>query len=218
MDKPCTPLPEHMVAYIRQHLNDRPRTAVAEHLGISMSTLYRYVRVLGGVMLEDRARRNPKWEEIVREHYADMSGHEIERKFGITLGRANKIAADLGLKHSQETLDRLRREHYERLAKCRPENAVKRAKTWKRRYLMDKLRAMSGEPQRTKFRFGLLRPYRTYKAMWHLCRTYGYLMSDEHPFTLFYDEHTRRRPLDKGHGSERYYEERYHLKILSSYD
>lgn len=42
MDKPCTPLPEHMVAYIRQHLNDRPRTAVAEHLGISMSTLYRY--------------------------------------------------------------------------------------------------------------------------------------------------------------------------------
>ena len=61
MDKPCTPLPEHMVAYIRQHLNDRPRTAVAEHLGISMSTLYRYVRKFKGDRLMHRARRNPEW-------------------------------------------------------------------------------------------------------------------------------------------------------------
>ena len=135
-----------MVTYIRQHLNDRPRTAVAEHLGISMSTLYRYVRKLKGDRLMHRARRNPEWEDIVRKHYADMAGHEIERKFGI--------------------------------------------KT---------------------------RPMRTYKAMFYLCKAYGYLTSDNDPFTLYFDQHTQRRPLDGGCGSERYYMDKYHI-IFEPYE
>lgn len=212
MDKPCTPLPEHMVAYIRQHLNDRPRTAVAEHLGISMSTLYRYVRKFKGDRLMHRARRNPEWVDIVRQHYADMSGHEIERKFGITLNRANRIAADLGLKHSPETIERLQREQRERLKMNNSKGEAKRAKTWKRRFRMDELRVMQGEPQKTKFRIQV-RPVRTYKAMYNLCRNYGYVMTDEHPFTLYYGEHTRRRPLDKGCGTERYYSDIYHIQF-----
>ena len=201
-----------MVEYIRQHLNDRPRTAVAEHLGISLSTLYRYVRVLGGEMLEERTRRNPKWVAIVREHYAEMSGHEIERKFGITRGRANRIAIDLGLKHNQETIDRINHDRAERLKKYRKVNTEKRIKSWMRRFRMDKLRVLQGEPQRTKFRIRT-RPLRTYKAMWHLCHVYGYLMTDERPFTLYYDRHTCRRPLDKGRGTERYYSDIYHIQF-----
>lgn len=207
-----TPLPEHMVAYIRQHLNDRPRTAVAEHLGISMSTLYRYVRKFKGDRLMHRAKRNPEWVKIVREHYADMSGHEIERKFGITLGRANKIAADLGLKHSNETLERLQREQVERTKKISEKGEEKRVRMWKRRYRMDELRVMQGEPQRTRFRFKT-RPIRTYKAMFHLCKTYGYLSSNKDSFTLLYNEHTQRRPLDQGRGSERYYSDIYHIQF-----
>ena len=210
--KPFTPLPEHMVDYIRQHINDRPRTAVAELLGISTSSMYRYVRKLKGDRQMHRARRNPEWVEIVKQNYADMAGHEIERKFGITHNRANKIAADLGLKHSPETIERLRREQCERLKMYKPKGEEKRVRTWKRRFKMEELRVMQGEPQRTKFRIKT-RPMRTYKAMFYLCKAYGYLTSDKDPFTLVYNERTQRRPLDGGCGSERYYSDRYHIQF-----
>ena len=84
--------------YIIAHINDRPRTAVARAAGVSISTVYNIARKVGAEMLVERTRRNPEWEAIVRKFYPTMAGHEIERDFGITFNRANKIAADLGLK------------------------------------------------------------------------------------------------------------------------
>lgn len=205
--------------YILAHLNHRPRLAVAREAGVSVGTVYRLVRLHGGEMRHDLARRNPEWEAIVRRHYPHMAGHEIERRFGITPNRANKIAADLGLRHSPETLCRLRREERERLRQgSATADRAKRAAKWKARRRLDEMRLMQGEGQKTKFRFKA-RPLRTYKAAYYLVRAYGYIPSDADPFALFYGPLTQRRTATGNGGrrntrTEAYYAERYRLTFL----
>ncbi len=251
-------------AYILDHINDRPRNAVAQRAGVSLSTVYRIARKMGADMHHERNTRNPHWVAIVRKYYPTMAGHEIERRFGITHNRANKIAADLGIRHTPETEARLREEaaqclkrnlhkmdHVaraktwkrrrrmdelrilsgeqqrtearlrEEAAQCLKRNLhkmdhVARAKTWKRRRRMDELRILSGEQQRTGFRFGAT-TLRAYKAMHHLVHVYGYIRHPDEPYTLLYDEGTRRRIVgpesNRRVGTEQYYEKKYHINF-----
>ncbi|EJW98546.1 hypothetical protein EVA_13347 [gut metagenome] len=208
--------------YIIAHINDRPRIAIARKAGVSISTVYDIARKVGAEMLVERAKRNPKWEAIVRKYYPTMAGHEIERAFGITFNRANKIAADLGLRHNPETEERLLREARERMKNnlSKSDNET-RIKKWKVRRRIDELRIMEGKPQRTRLRFRNM-PKRTYAIVSHLVRTYGYIKSADDPYTLFYNGKTKRRivgPLSRRKvGTEQYYEKKYHLKfkILSN--
>ena len=204
-------------AYILDHINDRPRNAVAQRAGVSLSTVYRIARKMGADMHHERNTRNPHWVAIVRKYYPTMAGHEIERRFGITHNRANKIAADLGIRHTPETEARLREE----AAQCLKRNLhkmdhVARAKTWKRRRRMDELRILSGEQQRTGFRFGAT-TLRAYKAMHHLVHVYGYIRHPDEPYTLLYNEGTRRRIVgpesNRRVGTEQYYEKKYHINF-----
>lgn len=202
--------------YVRRHINDRPRTEVARKAGIGITTLYRLVRCYGGELMYSRAKRNPEWERLVRQHYATMSGHEIERRFGISENRANKIAHDLGLTHDAATTLRLRQKSAECLAEGRKNmDYQKRTAKWKRRRRMDELRLWEGKPQRTHHRFAQT-PKRTYKAKWHLAQHYGYLTVDDQPFTMMYTADTRRLPANgkgKAWGTEAYYTRRYKLEF-----
>lgn len=203
-------------AYILAHLNDRPRMEVARKAGVSVATVYRLVRENGGEMLENRNRRNPEWVRIVREYYPTMAGHEIERRFGISPNRANKIAQDLGLKHAPETEARLQHEKAERLRtnRAKIDQKAKVAK-WKARRRLDQFRVWQGIPQRTNFRFPSMTA-RAYKAKHYLMRTYGYLACEDEPYTLFYDSETKRRSYDgRKNGTESYYAQKYHLKFES---
>lgn len=203
--------------YIIAHINDRPRTAVARAAGVSISTVYNIARKVGAEMLVERTRRNPEWEAIVRKFYPTMAGHEIERDFGITFNRANKIAADLGLKHTPETEEKLRQEARKRIKdNLKKVDDKARIKKWKVRRRMDELRIMEGKPQRTKLKFRDT-PKRTYKIKSHLVREYGYIKSPDDPYTLFYDVNTKRRIVGpkstRKIGTEQYYENKYHLKF-----
>ena len=109
------PITQQQVDYIRAHVNDRPRTKVARDAGVSMCTLYRIVREAGGEMLYERMRRNPEHVEIVRRCYPVMTTREIADRYGINYGRINKIAAELGVRHGGEVLERLERERNERI-------------------------------------------------------------------------------------------------------
>lgn len=102
-------LTEEQKSYIVEHINDRPRTAVAKTAGVSMTMLYRLVRTHDGEMRHDLSRRNPQHVEIVKKYYPTMTGSEIEAKFGILKGRADKIANELGIKHTPETQERIRK-------------------------------------------------------------------------------------------------------------
>lgn len=55
--------------YVIEHINDRPRTKVAEGAGISLSAVYRIARKHGGDMLYERARRSPRVVVIYKKWY-----------------------------------------------------------------------------------------------------------------------------------------------------
>ena len=197
---------QQQVDYIRAHVNDRPRTKVARDAGVSMCTLYRIVREAGGEMRHDLSRRNREHWEIVRRCYPVMTTREIADKYGILYGRVNKIARELGVRHSQEVLDRQRAEN---MAKCKAlrykvDFAAIAAKR-KRRKHYDELRVMSGLKPLTKLRLKTM-PTKAYKAKWYLCRKWGYTTADGEPYTLYYDGSTRRM-------DESFYTKKYGLKF-----
>lgn len=194
--------------YIIEHLNDRPRTEVARAAGVDISTVYRLVREYGGDLRYDLSRRNPWYVEIVKKHYADMAGNEIDRMYGVGKGRANKIAAKLGLTHSPETWERINRkiEKNRKLSQTK-ENRMKAARTWKISFRIDERRVWEGKSQFTKLKVAQI-SHRAYKRKWHLIRYYGYIESEE-PYTLLYDKNTQRRIGERRGGGKRYYNEEY---------
>lgn len=206
-------------AYILEHLNDRPRMEVARKAGVSVSTVYRLVRENGGGMDYTRDRRNPEWERIVRENYASMSGHEIERRFGITRGRANRIARDLGLRHTAETWLEIRRMCQENLAGGRRNVDWKKAarKTRAKRRL-DEMRMWEGKPRLTKLRLRVITTAAC-RAKCQLRVKYGYHYCEGEPYTLLYDGGTRRpdgaSPRRK---PESYFEQKYGLRFCEADD
>lgn len=211
-----TRLTEEQKAYIVAHINDRPRMAVAKAAGCHVSTVYGIVRKYGGDLRYDLSRRNSEWERIVRENYATMSGHEIERKFGMTVNRANKIARRLGLKHSAETEARLLRERILTLAKTRGNADIKaRARKWVARRRLDEMRMWEGRPRLTRFRLRTIN-IKAYRAKWHLMKFYGYYACDGEPYTLLYDSGTRRRLGTRC--DEAYYSSKYKLKFCGYED
>jgi len=208
------PLTNEQRAYIVAHLNDRPRTDVARAAGVSMAVVYRIVRECGGEMLYNRSQRNPEWERIVRKYYPTMAGHEIERQFGITPNRANKIAQDLGLTHNPETQAKLQAEARDRLMKGRINiDQERKAKRWKATRRLDQFRVWEGKPQQTAFIFSRMTK-RAYKAKHYLIRKYRYKADAADPYTLLYDNTTSRRPLSGGKwGTEEYYAAKYKLQF-----
>ena len=200
------PITQQQVDYIRAHVNDRPRTKVARDAGVSMCTLYRIVREAGGEMLYERMRRNPEHVEIVRRCYPVMTTREIADRYGINYGRINKIAAELGVRHGGEVLERLERERNERInaSRSKIDYAAIAAKR-KRKKHYDELRVMSGLRPLTKMPLKAM-PDNAYKAKWHLSRRRGYIEDGGDPYLLFYDASTRRM-------NERYYTKKHGLKF-----
>lgn len=157
-------------------------------------------------MRHDLSRRNREHWEIVRRCYPVMTTREIADKYGILYGRVNKIARELGVRHSPEVRERMRAENAERVRASRSKidfaaSAAKRKR--KRRY--DELRIMSGLEPLTRLPVKTM-PYKAYKAKWHLCRKRGYIEAEGEPYTLLYDSATRRM-------DESYYTKKYGLKF-----
>lgn len=192
--------------YIVAHINDRPRTAVARAAGVSMSAMYRIVRECGGSMLYERTRRNPWHVELVKKYYPTMTGSEIETRFGILKGRAEKIANELGIKHTPETMERIRKKmdvvRREARANIDYKAAGRRHSVC---YKMEYYRKWEGKPQKTKLRLAET-SYKVYKAKWNLIKRHGYIETTD-AYTLMYDKDTQRM-------NEKYYTEKYGLKFI----
>lgn len=192
--------------YIVAHINDRPRTAVAKAAGISMTMLYRVVRMYGGEMAYERTRRNPQHVEIVKKYYPTMTGSKIEAKFGVLKGRAEKIAYQLGIKHTPETMERIRRKMEVVRREARANIDYKAAgRRHSVCYKMEYYRKWEGKPQKTKLRLAET-SHRVYKAKWHLITRHGYIETTD-AYTLMYDANTHRI-------NEQYYAEKYKLKFI----
>lgn len=199
-------LTEEQRNYIVAHINDRPRTAVARAAGVSLSAVYKIVHEQGGIMQYERTRRNPYHVELVKKYYPTMTGSEIQTRFGIPKGRAEKIAHELGIKHTTETQARIKQKFRDNLANnIHKIDFRELGRKTSIRYKMEYYRKWEGKPQKTKLRLAET-SYKVYKAKWNLIKRHGYIETTD-AYTLMYDKDTRRM-------NENYYTEKYGLKFI----
>lgn len=198
--------PKEIEDYVVAHIDDRPRTKVAERCGISLSTLYRIVREHGGELNYNLTKKRNGIEERISKMYLTMSAREIAKELGVGKSTVARWARRLGVHHTQETIMRLQSETFRKLDYTRRHldyEAIHKKRSRTRR--MEEWRVMSGLPQQTKFKVKVI-PNRVYKAMWHLKDKYNYFFEADSA-TLFYDSQTKRRP------NEQYYVSKYGIRF-----
>lgn len=182
------------------------RSALARLAGVSPSTLYRIIRAAGGRIDHARSMRQEQWRDTVRKLWPDHTGKEIERITGgeIRANRAKKIARELSLSHSPETLRRIALQWQGALSQAhRPEVVARRAAKWKATRRLDELRVLACEPQRTRFRFRT-EPRGAAGERYQLRHRYGYFTLGPDLRTLYYDAQTRRRHAAETRATRRY--------------
>lgn len=209
-------IPDHKVPMtervrmVLEHINDRPRTRAAQVCGVSIGTFYRIVRKYGGEMRHELANRNPEHVELVRKWFPTMSGLEMQRRFGIRKGRAEKIARELGVKHTPETLQRFHEKAvYNLTHDAHNRDYMRGARKRKRMQREDELRVSEGKPQLTRLKVRKM-PGRIYRIKWYLKNKYDYFDVEDELYTLGYDKRTRRCV------NEAYYIERYGFKFMEA--
>lgn len=196
-------------AYVLAHMDRRPRTLLAREAGLSLSTVYRLLRAHGAELRHELSTKREGVERAISELYPTRTASEIAAETGLSTSTVRRWARRLGLAHDPETLDSIAEEKRARLAMNRtPESRARQSATYRRRRKADYLRFLSGQPLETRFRFV---PEKTRKAMWHLERTRDYFRVEGEPYTLCYDEQTRRLT---GSRDEAYYASRYGIRFL----
>lgn len=196
---------EEQIAYVVAHLNDRPRRAVAKAAGITVRVLYHIVHKYGGDVSK-RNKFNLAAREIVIAEYPNMSSREISVKYGLCRTTILRWANRLNLQHTPETLQRLKHKTAEAQKKAFTKEVYDKIHATRARiYKMERLRVMSGLPQKTKLHVSIT-PKRTLIAIRRLCDKYNYFTDESTGgvYTLYYDEETRRTPKEdfysKRHG------------------
>ena len=198
--------PKEIEDYVIAHINDRPRTLVAQHCGISMSTVYSIVRANGGELKSELTKKHEGIEDQITRMWPTMSASEIAKELGIGKTSAARWAKKLGLHHTPETIRRLQMKFSLKLDYIKRQmdyNAIHAKRSRSRR--IDEWRVMSGLPQRTKFKVRTI-PRKVYAAMWNLQHKYNYFF-EPGTSTLYYDSQTDRRP------NEQYYIDKYGIKF-----
>jgi len=198
--------PKEIEDYVIAHINDRPRTKVAEHCGISLATVYRIVREHGGELRSELTKKRDGIEKQITELYPSKSLSEIAKEVGVGKTTVGRWVKKLNLQHTPDTIKRLKQKTSKNLD-CARRNidytVVQKKRSRTRR--IEEWRVKSGLPQQTKFKIKII-PKRVYQAMWHLKSKYDYFF-DTDSTTLYYDSQTNRRP------NEQYYINKYGIKF-----
>ena len=190
-------------AYLREHINDKPRVNVAKYLGVSPQWLAKRVRKYGG---EVQKRGSYDIEDIKRL-YPDYWTTEIAEMLGIDESTIGKAAKRLGLKHSEECMARLTQYRSDVLNKWREGTDWKAAlsKRLKAIYKAEYARAWSGMKRRTGYKLRKY-PKRIYAARYFLIWKFGYKPYADDFYTLI-------RP-DKPNRCEKRYVDKYGFKFI----
>lgn len=206
---------ESIVRYVIEHINDRPRIAVAKTVGISMATMYKIVHSNNGEINYERSKVRNDIIERMKDLYPTHSGAECAKILGVCKSTAMRWVHKLGLSHNPETEQRIENQRKETLDKCRKNiDLAKRARTWKRRRKMDEIRVLSGQEQKTKFKIKFL-PRRLYYAMYYLSKKYGYTIINDRNCEMM-------RPPDWGEEKyffvERHFSEKHKITFYDYVD
>ena len=156
--------------YIKEHPDESPY-AMSRNFGCSVQTVYWWLHKLHGDSFKDaRERRRNEIHESIRNMYPEMSSSEISKVLGITKSCVANIAKSLGVKHTRETEDRLRRKCAHAIV--RPEIIAKRSESLKKTLRLDRYRAANGIKQKTRRKFKTI-PSRCLCARNYLCNKYN---------------------------------------------
>lgn len=138
--------------------------------------------------------------------YPNHSVTEIGAYLNCGCAGLYKLVKKLGLKHTEETSRRIKHKQMENLKKAYSDEVnAKRKKTRARIQMMEKFRAISGEPQLTNIRMKQM-PDKSYHAKYHLIHKHGYFGFEGEPYTIGYDQNTKRC-------NEEYFKKKYGFKF-----
>ena len=202
---------EQQKQYIKEHPKESA-FAMAKKLGCSAQSVYYYLHLYhGNGFLEVKKKEKEYKHKVVMELYPTHSATEIGKILGVTKAAVNNMARKLGVKHNEDVQNALLRKYIE--MSHQKDVQERRVATLKETIRKDKIRAMYGLPQKTKRKFRTV-PNRFLSIRCYLIRAYNYFYDKDYGelLTIFYDEETKRLPVER----EKYYEEKYGIKILQS--
>lgn len=154
----------------------------------------------------------------LREMWPSMWPKEVEQRLGIKGHILGLYARHMGLTHSAIPEEEQRR-HKAEIARLNqkkslaPHIRARAREKFCRTYRLERMRVLSGEKQKTKFRIETVSK-RLYAMDYRLRRFHGYFSYEGDTIgTLYYDKDTRRKPLT-GRYSEQWYTEKYGFKFI----
>lgn len=204
-------LTEEQIQYIKEHPGESTY-GMADKFGCSVQTIYAWLHSFhGDKPFEERKRETERKREGIRRLYPTHSASEVAKALGISKQAVNRIAKRMGVRHTDETSERLVREGVALLKK--PEIVAKRINTLRRVIRMEQFRIINGVKPKTKRKFKSA-SHRSLCARNYLRRKYNYFYDKDYGelLTLFYDSDTKRLPEER----ERHYSEKYHIKFVQS--
>lgn len=189
---------------IKAHINERPRYKLAQRMGVSVKFLYKIMHECDCKFEQKRLIPQPdkKRDEQITILYPDHSVREIAVIVRCHPSTVGKAAKRLKLTHSEETIERLKKNSLANLKKAYEKATIsKRVKSWQRTMQMEKFRVISCIPQQTRFKFADM-PIKAYHAKYNLITKHGYFAFEGEPYTIGYDQNTHRM-------NEEYYKNKY---------
>lgn len=204
-------LTEEQIQYIKEH-PEESSYGMADKFGCSVQTIYARLHSFhGDKIFEERRREQERRRNGVKRLYPTHSASEVAKALGMSKHSVNHMAKRMGIKHTDETSERLVREGVALLAK--PETIAKRLNKLRRTIRTEQFRIINGEKPKTKRRFKTV-SRRSICTRNYLRRMYNYFYDKDYRelLTLFYDGDTKRLPEER----ERYYSEKYHIKFVQA--
>lgn len=196
--------------YLKEHVNDKPRKDVAKKAGVTLRTLYKYVKIFDGDI--GNGIDYNELRDTIKKLYVTMTASEIAKKLGLTTRQVQWQATQMGFRHNEETCRRINAQRRKPLDKYwSKENYAKKGRRMRAKYKVENLRVMSGLPQATKLRLRNL-SQQALNAKMYLRKRYNYFYSDGEPFVLCYDTHTKRCKR------EHYYIDKFGFQFVEAQD
>lgn len=111
---------QETIDYIKAHINERPRYKLAQRMGVSVKFLYKIMHECDCKFEQKRLIPQPdkKRDEQITILYPDHSVREIAVIVGCHPSTVGKAAKRLKLTHSEETIERLKKNSLANLKKA----------------------------------------------------------------------------------------------------
>lgn len=146
-----------------------------------------------------------KQKELIRQLYPDHITREICDIVGLRANTINEYALRHGIRHSEETWQRITHNRVSACNKAHTKESYRlAAKAIKAKYQSEMFRLLSGQKKQTRMTISILPP-KCRMRMSALCYRDNYFRGDDlNDAVLYYDEHTTRNARSEEYAKKKY--------------